>query len=167
MPRNWKLGTGIALLVLFGCGGSGPGLEQPDPQPGEVDIGYGSQEEGKVTGAVTSMSGNEIDAGRPLRLEQLLRGKTAGIQIITRPDGSQTLRIRGGVTSLDGVTQSDPDPLIVVDGVPIKENSLAEALAGLTPEDIRQVDVLKDIASTSIYGIRGAAGVIVITTRRR
>ena len=164
-PRTWKLGTGVLLFGLIGCG-SNTGLAQPDPQPGEVDIGYGAQDKDKVTGAVTSMSGNEIDAGRPLRLEELLRGKLAGVQIITRPDGSQALRIRGSATtpSAGGV---DPDPLIVVDGVPVKDGDLSDALAGLTPEDIRQVDVLKDVASTSIYGIRGNAGVIVINTRRR
>jgi len=164
-PRNWKLGTGVALLVLVGCGGSGPGLEQPGPRPGEVDIGYGSQPKDKTTGAVSSVSGKEIDAGRPLRLEELLRGKTAGLQIITRPDGSQTLRIRG--SQVGPQNGSEPDPLIVVDGVPVKATEISDALAGLTPDDIRQVDVLKDVASTSIYGIRGNAGVIVITTRRR
>jgi TonB-dependent SusC/RagA subfamily outer membrane receptor len=53
-----------------------------------------------------------------------------------------------------------------VDGIPTTAGQLQSALSGVLPEDIRQVDVLKDVASTSIYGMRGAGGVIIITTRR-
>jgi iron complex outermembrane receptor protein len=151
-----------ALIALTGCGGRG--LPEAGPKPGEVDVGYGTQPEEKVTGAVTSVSEGDINPTRPLRLEELLRGKVAGLEIVTRRDGRQILRIRGGTTSLVGA--QDQEPLVVVDGVPISSDGLASALAGLTSEDIRQVDVLKDIASTSIYGSRGAAGVILITTKR-
>jgi len=160
------LAAGVALVALTGCGG-GRGLPQPDPQPGEADIGYGSQPKDKVTGAVSTISGNQLNPNSPMRLEELLRGKTSGIQIITRADGSQVLRIRGGNASLGSGATADQDPLIVVDRVPVDAGDLTDALAGLTPADIRQVDVLKDVASTAIYGIRGAAGVIVITTTRR
>jgi TonB-dependent starch-binding outer membrane protein SusC len=160
-----KMLAGAAALVLIGCGGRG--LPPAGPAPGEVDVGYGTQPTDKVTGAVTTI-GEQQAAGtpRPLRLEDLLRGKVAGLQVVTRPDGRQSLRIRGGTTSLSGNT--DQEPLVIVDGVQIpSQENLVSALSGLSPEDIRQVDVLKDIASTSIYGLRGAAGVILITTNRR
>lgn len=155
---------GVGVFVLVGCGG--PGLPPAGPQPGNVDVGYGSQPKEKVTGAVTSVSGKDATTSPPLRLEELLRGKSAGLQIITRPDGSQALRIRGGNPSQQEGT-AEPEPLIIVDGVQLRADGLATALAGLTPDDIRQVDVLKDVASTSIYGTRGAAGVILIATKRR
>jgi TonB-dependent starch-binding outer membrane protein SusC len=151
-----------ALLALTQCGGRG--LPEAGPKPGEVETGYGAQAKEKVTGAVSSVTDSNVSAARPLRLQDLLRGKIAGLEVVTRRDGSEVLRIRGGNTSLMGA--QDQDPLVVVDGVPIAQEALASALAGLTPEDIRQVDVLKDVASTSIYGSRGAAGVILITTRR-
>ena len=150
----------FAVVALAACGG--PGLPPAGPEPGEVDVGYDTQPAEKTTAAVTTVT---EDATTPLRLDVLLRGKASGVQIVTREDGSQAIRIRGGTPSLTG--NPEQEPLIVVDGVPIARDALASALSGLTPQDIRQVDVLKDVASTSIYGMRGAAGVIVITTRRR
>ena len=71
------------------------------------------------------------------------------------------MRIRG-VNSM----ANDREPLLIVDGIPIRSGGISSALAGLLPEDIKRIDVLKDIASTSIYGMSGAGGVIIITTRR-
>lgn len=164
MVSSSKWLAGLFLVSLAGCGG-GAGLKSASPGPGEVDVGYGNQPAGRVNTAVGTIAEADIAPGAPLRLEDLLRGKTAGLQIITRQDGKQALRIRGGNTSLMG--NAEQEPLIVVDGVPVNGDDLSNALAGLVPADIRQVNVLKDAASTSIYGIRGAAGVIVITTRRR
>jgi TonB-dependent SusC/RagA subfamily outer membrane receptor len=164
VKQSLKVLGGLALLGLIGCGGQG--LAPAGPKPGEVDVGYGTQPKDKVSGAVTSVSGDGVAAVTPLRLEELLKGKSAGLQIVTKADGSQALRIRGGNASLMEGT-SEQEPLIVVDGIQIPVNDLASALAGLTPADIKQVDVLKDVASTSIYGLKGAAGVIVISTRRR
>ncbi len=151
---------GAMLFSLAGCGA--PGLPPAGPAPGEVDIGYGTQEKERVTGAVTSLSDPQAPPG-PLRLEELLRGRVAGLEIIGLPNGGYKLRIRG-ISSL-GPGQ-DQGPLVIVDGVQIAPSSLHTALAGLTRDDIRQVDVLKDVASTSIYGQRGAGGVVIITTRR-
>lgn len=163
-----KVGRSLALvggvLVLATACGGGPGLPPAGPQPGEVDVGYGTQPAEKVTGAVTTVTPDGTPSGT-LTLEQLLRGKSAGLQFYRKADGSQGVRIRGGNMSLLGAT--DADPLIVVDGVPIAHDDLSSALASLTREDIRQVDVLRDAASTSVYGLRGANGVIVISTTRR
>jgi TonB-dependent starch-binding outer membrane protein SusC len=130
------------------------------PSADSVQIGYGAQPKDKVSGAVTSIS---PDAARPLRIEELLRGKVSGVQVLHRGD-RVTLRIRG-----DRALSPDQErePLVIVDGVMIQEGNIANALAGLTPDDIKKIDVLKDVASTSIYGSRGAGGVILITTKAR
>jgi TonB-dependent SusC/RagA subfamily outer membrane receptor len=155
--------VGAVALLVIGCGA--PGLKPAGPAPGEVDTGYGTQPKDKTTGAVTSVSDKETarTSSSPLRLEDLLRGKASGVQIVTLPDGRQALRIRGTAN----IQSAQMEPLIVVDGIQLGPNGLETALAGLTPDDIKQVDVLKDVASTSIYGQRGASGVIVISTKRR
>jgi TonB-dependent SusC/RagA subfamily outer membrane receptor len=122
-----------------------------------VQIGYGAQPKAKVTGAVTTLSDKDLGA-RPLDIEDLLRGKVAGLEVI-RVGNSIRLRIRG-----TGSMLADQEPLVIVDDVRIQEGNVLNALAGLTRDDIKQVNVLKDVASTSIYGLRGAGGVIVITT---
>lgn len=120
-------------------------------------MGYGAQPKGKVSGAVTTLSNKDFGT-RPQGIEEFLRGKVAGLEIIRRGSGF-TFRIRGS-----GSMIVDKEPLVIVDGVMIQEGNIANALAGLTPDDIKQVNVLKDVASTSIYGGRGAGGVILITT---
>ena len=152
----------ITLGTLAACGG--PGLPPAGPAPGEVDVGYDTQQAEKVTGAVSTVK-PASDKSAPLRVEDLLRGKAAGVQIMQLPNGTVSLRIRAAPgTDQGGATI---EPLIVLDGTPVSNGRLEEALAGLTRDDIRQVDVLKDLASTAIYGQRGAGGVIVITTTRR
>jgi TonB-dependent SusC/RagA subfamily outer membrane receptor len=159
MTGSTKIVCGAALVALAACGG--PGLPPADPQPGNVDVGYGTQPGDKVTGAVTTVPGERSSGGASV--EDLLRGRVAGLQIIPKPEGGYSFRIRG-VTTING---EPPEPLFVVDGRPVAAAQIEGALAGLTREDIRQVDVLKDIASTSIYGTRGVGGVIIINTTRR
>lgn len=152
--------AGAALATLAGCGA--PGLPPAGPAPGDVDVGYGTQPAEDVTGAVTSVSGGAVNESGPLKIEELLRGRVAGLHITPLPDGQGfRLRLRGTNSLL-----ADIEPLVVLDGMHISTGELNNALAGLTAADIRQVDVLKDVASTSIYGMRGAGGVILITTRR-
>lgn len=150
---------GALLLPLAGCGG--PGLPPAGPAPGEVDIGYGTQPADKVSGAVSSLSEDDVGHARPFGVAELLRGRVPGLRVTEDAAGRVHFRIRG-VDSL----LADQEPLFVVDGVQIAPGTVQSALAGLTPESIRQVDVLKDVASTAIYGMRGAGGVILITTRR-
>ena len=151
--------SGAGLLVLGGCG-LGSGQVTPELAPDQAQVGYGTRAESKITGAVTSLSDDELSAARPMRIEDLLRGRVAGLQFIQNPNGTTTVRIRGMNSLLN-----DREPLIVVDGIPTHER-LGLALMGLLPEDIKRIDVLKDIASTSVYGMRGSGGVILITTRR-
>ena len=149
----------MGLVGLHACVGSG----QLDPvlEPGEAQVGYGARPERDLTGSISSLSGRELGNLRPLQLEELLRGRVPGLQFVRQGNGRTILRIRG-TNSLT----NDREPLLVVDGIPLRSESFATALAGLLPQDILRVDVLKDVASTSIYGMAGAGGVIIITTRR-
>ena len=137
---------GTVLLGVAACGGRSG--EPPDGSP-------------EPMGAVSTVEGDRMGGGGSMDLETLLRGKAAGLQIITSADGSYTFRIRGLHTPNAG-----QQPLILVDGVEIRPENLRNALAGLTRDDIEKVEVLRDIASTSVYGMRGAGGVIIITTGR-
>ena len=150
---------GAAALVAAACSHRAAPRSGAAPVD-SVQIGYGAQPKDKKTGAVTTLGEGELGA-RPLQSEQLLRGKVAGVEVVQ--DGNRvSVRIRG--------TQSmnqNQEPLVIVDDVMIQAGTIANALAGLTPDDIKQVSVLKDVASTSIYGGRGAAGVIIITTKAK
>lgn len=150
-----------ALIGVASCGA--PGLPPAGPPEGQVDIGYGTQDEDKVSGAVSSLSDRDMGINRPLNLEELLRGRVPGLQIIRQGDRA-VFRIRGGNPSLRNTAEQEP--LFVVDGIQLNSDGARDALAGLTTRDVRQIDVLKDVASTAIYGMRGAGGVIVITTHR-
>ena len=154
--RRSLLPPAALALSLSACGG--PGLPPDGPAPDEVDVGYGTQDADKVTGAVTSVSSSELGNLRSGSLEELLRGKAAGLQVTKLPDGTYVFRIRGFTNGVD--------PLFVIDGVQMSVNRVEGALAGLTRDDIRQVEILKDVASTSVYGTRGVGGVIIINTKR-
>ena len=145
------------LVVAAACS------PRPHPRPPAADsvqVGYGAQPKDKVTGAVSTLSQDDVTT-RPLRIEELLRSRVPGLQVI-RNGNTVSFRIRGSTSFV-----ADQEPLVIVDDVMIQKGNIANALAGLTPDDIRQVNVLKDVASTSIYGGRGAGGVIVITTKAK
>lgn len=110
------------------------------------------------TGATTSITPDRNSAG-PTSVDELLRGRVAGMQVIALPDGGYSYRIRGA--------ESLTEPLFLVDGIEIHPSQLHTALAGLTRDDIRKVEVLKDLASTAMYGMKGAGGVVLIQTRKR
>jgi TonB-dependent SusC/RagA subfamily outer membrane receptor len=150
----------LFLLILAGAGFIACSHHAPPasrPASDSVQVGYGSQPKDKLTGAVTTISSDAINA-RPLRIEELLRGKVPGL-VITGSGQSLRLRLRGTNSML-----LDQEPLVIVDDVMIQTGNVGNALAGLVPDDIKQVSVLKDVASTSIYGSRGAGGVILIKT---
>ena len=95
-------------------------------------------------------------------IEELIEGRAPGVQVLRRSDGSFALRIRG-VSSPSG----NNEPLIVIDGTSSQDGNSARSLSALNPQDVQRIDVLKDAASTAFYGMRGANGVIVITTRQQ
>ena len=122
-------------------------------------VGYGTQKKSQVTGAISSVSDEQLRDVPVANIGQALQGRAAGITVSsngTAPGQAPTIRIRGN-RSLSGSN----DPLLVVDGVPY-DGSLND----LNPDDITSLEVLKDASSTAIYGARGANGVILITTRR-
>jgi TonB-linked SusC/RagA family outer membrane protein len=124
-----------------------------------VVVGYGSQLKKEVTGAVQTISAGEIKDLPVSQIGQKLQGRLAGVQInqtTGRPGAGINIRIRGQLSVSAG-----SEPLYVVDGFPITGN-----IAQLNPDEIEDISVLKDAASTSLYGSRAANGVVLITTRR-
>ena len=105
-----------------------------------------------------SMRGTESAREHATSLAQLLQGRLPGVTVTPAPDGGIYVRM-GGPTSFYG----DQSPLFVVDGITIDGNKTT--LSWLSPQDVETVQALKDPSQTSIYGVRGANGVIVITTK--
>ncbi len=128
-----------------------------------VVVGYGSAVKKDVTGSVESVNTDDFNSGAIVSPEQLIAGKTAGVQV-TPPSGApgsgSTIKIRGGVSSLAANT----NPLIVVDGVPLDPAS--GGLNYINANDIETFTVLKDASAASIYGSRATGGVILITTKK-
>ncbi len=124
-----------------------------------VAVGYGVQKKSDVTGAVTSVSADEIKAMPVKDAVQAMQGKTAGVDITTnqRPGENGSIKIRG-IRSLN----ADQDPLYVVDGMVVQSGGIDN----INPSDIESIDILKDASATAIYGSRGANGVILVTTKQ-
>lgn len=132
---------------------------QPDNQMLEevVAIGYGTMKKSDLTGAVTSVSADQLIKAPVAGLDQALQGRAAGVTVTTgsgQPGEAATIRIRGIGSAIGG-----NDPLYVVDGV------ITSDIAFLSPNDIQSMEILKDASATAIYGSRGANGVILITTK--
>ena len=139
-----------------------------------VVVGYGSLRRSDLTGSVTSVKIDDGDAGRASSLDQLLKGKAAGVSVISNnagPDAGLSIRVRGA-TSLNGSNE----PLYVIDGVimstpggsGINKGEAVEdvnPLMGINPQDIASMEILKDASATAIYGAAGANGVVLITTK--
>ena len=127
-----------------------------------VVVGYGSAVKKDVTGAVESVTSDDFNGGAIVSPEQLISGKTAGVQV-TPPSGApgsgSAIKIRGGVSSLS----ASSSPLIVVDGVPLDQGN--SGLNYINANDIESFTVLKDASAASIYGSRATGGVILITTK--
>lgn len=133
---------------------------QPDTEQLEevVIVGYGTQASRKVTGAVQQINTDEL-ADLPVpQVTQKLQGRLVGVQInqtTGRPGEGVQVRVRGQASILAG-----SDPLYVVDGQPIVGD-----ISSINPDEIESISVLKDAASTSLYGSRAANGVVLITTK--
>ncbi len=141
-----------------------------------VVIGYGEVAVRDATGAVAAVTSEDFNAGVISSPEQLIQGKTAGVQITSttgNPGAGVQLRIRG-TSSI----RSNNNPLFVVDGVPLSGGTqpapadvgygtIADTnpLSFLNPSDIESISILKDASATAVYGSRGANGVVIITTK--
>jgi len=123
-----------------------------------VVVGYGTQKKVNLTGAVATLSGDELESRPIANVGQGLQGQLPGLTIKNNNTGpgnsAPQIRIRGIGT------WGDANPLIVIDGIPGGNMNI------LNPEDIENISVLKDAASSSIYGVRGANGVILVTTKK-
>ncbi|WP_142784527.1 SusC/RagA family TonB-linked outer membrane protein [Changchengzhania lutea] len=120
-----------------------------------VVVGYGTQKKKEVTGAVAVLDSEAIEKLNPQRVEQALQGQISGVNVTSSsgsPGAASNIRIRGITTN------GDNRPLILVDG------NVIEDLSVINPNDIKTINVLKD-ATAGIYGVRGANGVILITTK--
>lgn len=121
-----------------------------------VVIGYGTARKIDLTGSTSSLGGDKLRVKSSPQLSTQMQGQMAGVQITRTsgdPSAGSSIRVRG-VTTL-----STNDPLVIVDGVP-------GSLMDIAPEDVKDIQVLKDAASAAIYGSRAAAGVILVTTNR-
>ena len=125
-----------------------------------VVVGYGTQKRKDLTGAISSVSAATIEKVPVISATQALQGRASGVQIINNdgaPGGNISVLIRG-IGSLAG---GGNDPLFVIDGYPT-----TGGINNINPNDIASIDVLKDASATSIYGIRAANGVVIITTKK-
>lgn len=134
-----------------------------------VVTGYGTTTKLEQTGSVVQVGAKDIENTQFTSVDKALQGRVAGLMSIAgsgQPGAAQQVRIRGV-----GSMTASSEPLYVVDGVPINSGDLSRiqqtsnALAGINPNDIESMTVLKDASAASIYGSRAANGVIVITTK--
>lgn len=141
-----------------------------------VLTGFQKIEKSKITSAVSSIKAKDVEQKATASIDQMLQGKVSGVLISPQsgtPGQIAPIRIRG-TASLSGPV----DPLWVLDGIPLEGNNAPDykvgedinllknySIAGINPEDIEDITVLKDASATSIYGARAANGVILITTK--
>lgn len=134
-------------------------LEEDNNQLNEVIIiGYGAQVKKDITGSVSNLSSKIVESRANTQLGSLIQGQAAGVQVQTnsgKPSAGFSIRIRG-----TNSIQASSEPLYVVDGVPTRDTR------SINPNDIDSITILKDGASTAIYGAQGANGVVLITTKR-
>jgi len=124
-----------------------------------VVIGYGAVKRSDVTGSVVSVNTDEMMKRNPLTIGEGLQGAAAGVNVFRNsgnPSGDITIRIRGV-----GTVNNSADPLFVVDGIQVGTD-----ISFLNPNDIENIEILKDASAAAIYGARGANGVILITTKK-
>jgi TonB-linked SusC/RagA family outer membrane protein len=148
-----------------------------------VVVGYGKLAKKRVTGAVSSVTAQQITAVPSVSIENAIIGQVAGVQVqetTGEPGASPKIRIRG-----TGSISAGNDPLFVVDGIPISKSSTsvdsqgelsrrvgrfqqpsANPLATINPNDIASIEILKDASAAAIYGSRGGNGVVIITTKK-
>lgn len=140
----------MAVVIMAGSCGSTKEVAATEGE--KVDVGYGTTDKDKLSYSVSSLKMDESEATVYSNMYDYLRGKVPGVYV--GPDNSMSSVIVRGVSTLNGSTV----PLVLVDGVEVND------LDAVSPYDVYSVSVLKD-SSSSIYGVRGANGVILITTK--
>lgn len=142
-PRYVLVGS-----MLLGAASAGCGHVPYDPDPAPK----------KTAGSTQTLTDKDFGNQRVTRVEELFAGRFPGVEVFNAPGGMQ-IRVRGQ-TTLHG----NSEPLFVVDGTPLAAGT--GGLIALNPSDVARIEVLKDAVSTAEYGLRGANGVIRITTKR-
>lgn len=142
-----------------------------------VVIGYGQVNRKDVTGSVVSLKGDELNKVTSTNFDAMLTGRAAGVHVVKTsgaPGAVASIRIRGGTSAI-----GTNEPLYVIDGIPVEmgdgfgnaafqddsRNKLSPLFA-INPEDIENIDILKDASATAIYGSRAANGVVIVTTKK-
>ena len=128
-----------------------------------VVVAYGTSTKGSFTGSAGVMKSDKLELRQVSDVTNALSGAVAGVQVQSsngQPGTKATIRVRGV-----GSINAGADPLYVVDGVPM-QSTTDFSLSSITPADIESITVLKDAASTALYGARGANGIIMITTKK-
>lgn len=139
--------VGLIVGLVTGCSRSDHPA-QSSPQPAQTRAQPGAM--------VTSEDIDRIPPGQPI--EQMLMDRFPGVDVRRTPDGGVSIRIRGPASFY-----SSTEPLYVIDGIPMQQGP---GFGGINPHDIATITVLKNPTDIAIYGLRGANGVIVITTKR-
>lgn len=134
----------LLIAVVVGCAHSGTPATKPSPTP---------------SGDAT-VSAKDIHPAPDQPIEKVLQGRVSGVDVSQAPDGGIIVRIRGAQSAYNNA-----EPLYVVDGQVIQAGPNG-SLSGINPYDIESIKVLKDPASLTMYGSRGANGVIVIKTKK-
>lgn len=122
-----------------------------------VVVGYGVQKKSLLTGSISSVKGDRLDKTGVMRADDALSGKVAGVQVLSnsgQPGADVQIYVRGIGTN------GTATPIYIVDGMPVS------GIEYLNPDDIESIEILKDAASSAIYGARGGNGVVLITTKR-
>jgi len=137
----------LLAALIAGCSQAGPrSAETPAP---------------KQAGSAQVANAEDIRQSPNVPIEQQLMARSPGVVISRTPEGNLTIRIRGGSSSVQG----NNAPLYIVDGVPFSPSNDG-GLSGINPHDIQSIRVLKDATDITMYGVRGANGVIVIKTKK-
>jgi TonB-linked SusC/RagA family outer membrane protein len=135
-----------------------------------VVVGFGQQQEQEVTGSISQVSAEDMEAAEVSSFEEALQGRTPGVQV-TNSSGKLGQGIRVRIRGNSSVT-GDNQPLYVVDGTPLNSDNLsdngapANPLAQINVSDIESIEVLKDASATAIYGARASNGVVLISTKQ-
>lgn len=160
----WRAAPVVALYcttaIVIGCGSKNRPTQ--NLTPAQTSAGRDSVLADDATGAVTTVPGLADTGPHYASVEEWLAGRVAGLQVIRLPDGEITLRIRG-IQSMS----EEGDALVVIDGMPVTPANLTGVLRSLNPDEVASIQVLKDVSSTSAYGLKGAHGVVVINMKKQ
>ena len=140
--------AGVLLSAGAACGPPGQG---PNPDP--------FMPPNAAAAPVDTVTAGHQDGRRMVDTEEMLRGRIAGVEVIQLASGGISVRIRGAYSAM-----LSTEPLYVVDGIPVHA-APGGTLTWLSPRDVQRIEVLKDPAQTAFYGMRGANGVVLITTK--